>query len=95
MAIDADWRDAAWGERARPLRSLVATSAELDEAARATSCDACREQSGRCCAHQAITWPGTDDWPRLLEERAAMSGTLVLSDYTRRAIAAFAARGSG
>ena len=42
---------------------------------------------------KAIAWAGTDDWPRLLEERSAMSGTLVLSDYTRNAIAAFAARG--
>jgi len=37
-----------------------------------------------------IMWADVADWPRLLEERAAMSGTLVLSDYTRRAIAAFA-----
>jgi len=36
-----------------------------------------------------ITWEGTDHWPSLLEERAAMSGELVLSDYTRSAIARF------
>jgi methylglutaconyl-CoA hydratase len=40
-----------------------------------------------------IAWAGTDNWPRLLEERAGMSGTLVLSEYTRNAIAAFSARG--
>ena len=40
-----------------------------------------------------VVWAGIDEWPRLLEERAAMSGTLVLSDYTRNAIAAFAKRG--
>ena len=37
-------------------------------------------------------WEGTDNWDRLLEERAAMSGTLVLSDFTRNAIAAFEKR---
>ena len=37
-------------------------------------------------------WEGTDDWATLLLERAAISGRLVLSDHTRRAIAAFAAR---
>ena len=38
------------------------------------------------------TWAGTDDWPALLEERAAMSGRLVLSEVTKQAIAAFSAR---
>ena len=37
-------------------------------------------------------WQGTEQWDQLLEARAAMSGALVLSDYTRTAIAAFAAR---
>jgi methylglutaconyl-CoA hydratase len=39
-----------------------------------------------------VFWEGTDDWPVRLEERAAMSGRLVLSTFTRNAIAAFAAR---
>jgi methylglutaconyl-CoA hydratase len=39
-----------------------------------------------------VAWAGTDNWPTLLEERATLSGRLVLSDFTRDAIAAFAAR---
>jgi len=35
---------------------------------------------------KAVFWRGTDDWPSLLESRAEMSGTLVLSEYTRKAI---------
>jgi methylglutaconyl-CoA hydratase len=38
---------------------------------------------------KSIFWQGTDDWDRLLETRAEMSGSLVLSDFTRAAIAAF------
>jgi methylglutaconyl-CoA hydratase len=34
-------------------------------------------------------WQGTEHWPRLLAERAEMSGTLVLSEFTRKAIAQF------
>ena len=37
-------------------------------------------------------WEGTEHWDALLERRAEMSGTLVLSDFTRRAIASFGAR---
>jgi methylglutaconyl-CoA hydratase len=36
-----------------------------------------------------VVWAGTDDWDALLAERADVSGRLVLSDFTRRAIAAF------
>jgi methylglutaconyl-CoA hydratase len=33
-----------------------------------------------------IFWGGTEDWPALLEARAEISGTLVLSDFTKRAL---------
>jgi methylglutaconyl-CoA hydratase len=36
-----------------------------------------------------IAWSGTEHWPTLLDQRAEMSGTLVLSEYTRTAIAKF------
>ena len=34
-------------------------------------------------------WLGTEHWDTLLEERAGMSGRLVLSDFTREAIEGF------
>ena len=36
-----------------------------------------------------VLWVGTEDWDSLLKERASISGRLVLSDFTRNAIAAF------
>ncbi len=36
-----------------------------------------------------VFWEGTEHWDTLLSERAAMSGKLVLSDFTRNAINAF------
>ncbi len=36
-----------------------------------------------------IFWEGTQHWDDLLDARAAISGKLVLSDFTRKAIAAF------
>ena len=41
---------------------------------------------------KATLWEGTAHWDQLLDDRAAMSGRLVLSDYTRRAIEGFKAR---
>ena len=36
-----------------------------------------------------IFWQGTEHWDKLLAERAAVSGELVLSDFTKNAIAKF------
>ena len=36
-----------------------------------------------------VFWDGCDDWEQLLTERAAISGRLVLSDFTRKAIGRF------
>ena len=34
-------------------------------------------------------WSGTENWDTLLKERAAISGRLILSDFTKNAIEAF------
>ena len=39
-----------------------------------------------------IFWRGTENWDTLLIQRAEMSGKLVLSDFTKNAIAAFKAK---
>jgi methylglutaconyl-CoA hydratase len=38
---------------------------------------------------KAVFWQGTEHWDALLLERAGMSGTLVLSDFTVNAINSF------
>jgi methylglutaconyl-CoA hydratase len=39
-----------------------------------------------------VFWQGTEHWDTLLQERAAISGRLVLSEFTKNAIAAFKQR---
>jgi methylglutaconyl-CoA hydratase len=39
-----------------------------------------------------VFWQGTENWDELLVSRAAISGRLVLSDFTRNAISAFKAK---
>lgn len=92
MAVDADWRDAAWCERhglyARVYPDLVSLDAGLDALAQTlvgSNPDAIAQL-------KRVFWAGTEQWDTLLAERAAMSGTLVLSDFTRQAIGAFKAR---
>jgi methylglutaconyl-CoA hydratase len=93
LAVDAaGWRDAGWAERHGLFAEVVADGAALD-AAVATRADRLAASSPEAMARMKGTfWHGTDDWEMFLEDRAAMSGVLVLSDFTRNAIAAFAAR---
>jgi methylglutaconyl-CoA hydratase len=36
-----------------------------------------------------VFWEGTENWDKLLYERAAISGKLVLSDFTKDALSQF------
>jgi methylglutaconyl-CoA hydratase len=90
MAIDADWRDAAWGERHGLYARVFPTVDALDQACSAFAASTAAANPEAAARIKQITWQGTDHWPALLEERAAISGTLVLSEFTRNALAKFA-----
>jgi methylglutaconyl-CoA hydratase len=89
MAIDADWRDAAWGERHGLYARIAENVDALDSAVPAFAKQLAESNPDALARIKKITLEGTEHWPQLLEERAEMSGELVLSDYTRRAIAKF------
>ena len=92
MALDAAWRDAAWGERFGLYARVCEAVPELDAAvaAIATSLADANPEATRLL--KEVFWQGTDGWEEKLAERAAMSGRLVLSDHTRTAIASFKQR---
>lgn len=89
MSLDADWRDAAWAERHGLYAQVVPDGTALDVAvaARAQQLEAANPEAVR--AIKRVLWEGTADWEILLEERAATSGALVLSEFTREAIRRF------
>jgi len=91
MALDADWRDAMWAERHGLYSRTFDAPAELEQALdhRVRELAASNPEAVRLI--KAATWRGTDDWPELLEQRAEMSGELVLSQYARAAIERFQA----
>jgi methylglutaconyl-CoA hydratase len=86
MSIDADWRDAGWGYRHGLYAELHPDVAALDAALhkRATTLAASNPEA--MAQLKTIFWEGTEDWSSQLDARAGMSGTLVLSDFTSRAV---------
>jgi len=89
MALDADWRDAAWGEQHGLYARVCVNTTELDEAVTSMARSLSRANPAAVQRIKEIAWSGTEHWATLLDQRAAMSGTLVLSDHTRTAIAKF------
>ena len=89
MAIDADWRSAAWGEQAGLYARVVSSVAELDESVDQFAAKLAASNPAALAQIKRVCWAGTERWDTLLEERAAISGELVLSEFTRDAIAAF------
>jgi methylglutaconyl-CoA hydratase len=89
MAIDADWRSAAWGEARGLYAKVFPTTDALDTACTAFAASTAAANPEALAQIKRITWQDTDHWPALLEERASISGTLVLSDFTRNAVSKF------
>ena len=88
LAVDADWRDSAWAERHGLFASVHSDEAALDAevAARAKMLAASNPEA--MARLKKVFWGGTEGWDELLKTRTADTGKLVLSDFTRKAIAA-------
>ncbi|MGH7669517.1 MAG: enoyl-CoA hydratase/isomerase family protein [Gemmatimonadaceae bacterium] len=89
MAVDADWRDAAWCERHGLYSRVYNDPSEMDDAVGALAATLAKSNPDAMARLKQVFWAGTEDWDVLLAERAEMSGTLVLSEFTRTAIARF------
>jgi methylglutaconyl-CoA hydratase len=93
LAIDATgWRDAKWARDNGLFAEVVPNEVALDERIGGLAQKLASSNPEAMARMKRIFWEGTEDWDALLEERAAMSGTLVLSDFTRNAINSFKRR---
>jgi methylglutaconyl-CoA hydratase len=90
LSIDATlWRNADWARRKGLYAELHTTTESMDESI-ARLADTLMHSSSEAMAEmKKILWKGTEHWDKLLLERAAISGRLVLSDFTRNAIEKF------
>jgi methylglutaconyl-CoA hydratase len=84
IAIDANnFYGANWA-REKGLYANVHESIEiLDEEVQKFAEHLCTYNQDAMIEMKKVFWRGTDDWDNLLAERAAISGRLVLSDFTK------------
>jgi methylglutaconyl-CoA hydratase len=95
MSVDADWRDAAWAHQHGLYARVVPDPAALDAAVDQLAARLAASNPEAMASIKRVVWEGTEQWDALLAERADVSGRLVLSEFTRRAIAAFKTAGRG
>lgn len=90
LAIDAaTWRNGDWARRKGLFAELHASTEEMDESI-AKLADALAHSNREAMSEmKKIFWKGTEDWDKLLIERAAISGRLVISEFTKNAIEKF------
>ena len=90
LAINASsWRSSEWAMQKGLYNEIFDNHEKMDEAIQTLAAKLSKSNPAAMLALKKIFWEGTDDWDTLLVDRAAISGTLVLSDFTREAIQAF------
>ena len=90
LAINAtEWQDANWAKQNGLYAEVFSTHEELNGAVKRIANQLASSNPEAMTQLKRIFWEGTENWDTLLAERAEVSGKLVLSDFTRRAIEKF------
>ena len=90
LAIDAtEWQTAEWAKTKGLYAEVFENTDEMDQAINTLAGKLKNSNPEAMRLLKKVFWEGTEHWDELLSERAAMSGQLVLSDFTKNAIAQF------
>lgn len=90
LAIDATmWRNSDWAKKKGLFAEVHENIENMDESVGRLANTLAHSSPEAMAELKKVTWQGTDHWDELLMERAAISGRLVLSDFTRNAITKF------
>jgi len=93
LAIDATmWRNADWARRKGLYAELHSSAEGMDESIARLAHQLAHSSTEAMAEMKKVLWQGTEDWDDLLCARAEISGRLVLSHFTKEAIAKFKAK---
>lgn len=96
LAIDAaGWRNSDWAKRKGLFAELHENTANMEESIHRLANSLAHSSPDAMAEMKKIFWKGTEHWDELLKERAAISGRLVLSNFTKKAIEKFKEKNKG
>lgn len=84
-----EWKNAYWAKEKGLYAKVFENIKDLDNEIALFTENLASYNPQALLEMKKILWKNTDHWPKLLEERAAISGELVLSDFTKKALAKF------
>ncbi len=89
MTLDTEWKTAIWANQKGLYTKVLATTAELDTEITAFANKLAGYNPKALVEMKKVLWEGTENWNNLLYERAEISGKLVLSDFSKKALNQF------
>ena len=89
LSIGTAWKDAHWAMQKGLYAEVFEDGDQLENAVQALAEQLAEANPDATKALKTIFWAGTNHWDDLLTQRAAISGQLVLSAYTKRALEQF------
>jgi methylglutaconyl-CoA hydratase len=90
IAIDANtFYPAEWAKQKGLFTHVYESTEILDEVVKTTAEHLCTYNTEAMLEMKKVFWKGTDDWDDILAERAAISGRLVLSEFTKEKLKGF------
>lgn len=90
LAINAtEWQTAEWGKQKGLFTEAFESVEQLDAYLEHFTNDLIKKNPDALARLKNIFWEGTENWDKILENRAEMSGKLILSDFAKDAISSF------
>lgn len=81
-----EWKNAYWAQEKGLYARVFDSTGEMDKELEFFAEKLASYNPAALLEMKKVLWEGTDNWGTLLQERAAVSGELVLSDFTRQAL---------
>lgn len=85
----AEWKTAQWAFENKLYSQLFSSVLEMETALEKFTNQLANYNPEALFEMKKVLWEGTQNWNELLYERAAISGKLVLSDFTKKALQQF------
>lgn len=85
----SEWLTADWAKSKNLFQEVFETVEQMDAYLDHFCKNLCSYSPDALAELKRVFWQGTEHWESLLYERAAISGRLALSEFTKKAIAAF------
>jgi methylglutaconyl-CoA hydratase len=84
-----EWKNAYWAKEKGLYARVFESTADMDKELEFFSKKLASYNPAALLEMKKVLWEGTRSWDSLLQERAAISGELVLSEFTRSALSKF------